>query len=431
MNKQKSLDFFMNKQKSGTYESSEVKVKGPYDLPEGWKWVKLEDVVLRVQYGLSKAMNKEGKGFPIIRMNNVTYDGRLDLSELKYVDIDEKTAEKFMLNKGDILFNRTNSRELVGKTTVFNEEGKFVFASYLIRVVVNRKKVIPEFISAFLNSKRMKERLFNMARPAVQMANINARELCNIEIPLAPLDEQRRIVSRLEQLIARVEEAKRLRKAAKEETEKIMQAALHKVFSRAEEKDWEWVKLQQIARISAGGTPKRSIKEYWNGNIPWVKISDIPEHGLVLATEEKITEEGLKNSSAKIFPKGTILFSIFATIAKVGILGIDASTNQAIAGIQIKDEKVVDRRYLFYCLKNFGLSLLNVGRGMAQRNINQTILKNLKIPLPPITEQKEITTYLDKISETVESLRQLQQKTEKELEMLVPAILDRAFKGKL
>jgi type I restriction enzyme S subunit len=253
----------------------------------------------------------------------------------------------------------------------------------------------------------------------------------NMVVPLPPLEEQKRIVSRLEQLVNRAEEAKRLRKQAREEAEKIMQAALNKVFSRAEEEGWKYVKLSDITEISAGGTPKRSVKEYWNGNIPWVKILDIPEDGLVLDTQEKITEEGLKNSSAKIFPKGTILFSIFATIAKVGILGINAATNQAIAAIQIKDTKIVEQKYLFYCLKNFGTSLLTIGRGMAQRNINQTILRNLKIPLPAPEDQKRIVAYLEKISEITKSLEKLQRKTEEELEKLVPSILDKAFKGGL
>ena len=297
-------------------------------------------------------------------------------------------------------------------------------------VLTCKKEILPKYLFYLLFSdvviRQCNEMMVGAHYPALRFDQV-----ARIKIPLPPLEEQKRIVSRLELLISRAEEAKRLRKLAKEEAGKIMQAALNKVFSRAEEKGWKWVKLGEISKISAGGTPKRSIKEYWNGDIPWVKISDIPEDGLVLDTEEKITEEGLKNSSAKIFPRGTILFSIFATIAKVGILGIDAATNQAIAGIQIKDVQIIDRKYLFYCLKSFGFSLLTVGRGMAQRNINQTILKSLKIPFPSLEEQKRIIVYLDKLRETIESIRELQQKTEEELEKLVPSILDKAFRGEL
>ena len=106
-------------------------------------------------------------------------------------------------------------------------------------------------------------------------------------------------------------------------------------------------------------------KEYWeNGTIPWVKIQDIPEEGYVNDTEEKITEKELSNSSAKLLPKGTILFTIFATIGRVGILNIDAATNQAIAGIIPK--KDYDRKYLYWVLRKFGEELAQKGRGGAQ-----------------------------------------------------------------
>ncbi|WP_088014527.1 restriction endonuclease subunit S [Gottfriedia acidiceleris] len=156
----------------------------------------------------------------------------------------------------------------------------------------------------------------------------------------------------------------------------------------------EHFRLGDIALISAGGTPNRSQKLYWeNGDIPWVKISDM-KNKYVTSTEEKITIEGLNNSSAKIIKKNTILFSIFATLGEVSILKIDASTNQAIAAIMV-DENKVDINFLFYYLKSIKQSIMNSGRGVAQNNINLSILKNLIIPLPPLLEQKKIALILD------------------------------------
>ena len=437
MNKQKSLDFFMNKQKSGTCESSEVKVEGPYDLPEGWKWVKLKDVVLRLQYGLSKAMNKEGIGFPIIRMNNVTYDGRLDLSELKYVDIDYETAEKFMLNKGDILFNRTNSKELVGKTTVFNEEGKFVFASYLIRVVVDRKKVIPEFISAFFNSKRVKERFLNMARPAVQMANINARELSNIEIPLAPLDEQRRIISRLEQLIARVEEVKKLRKAVKEETEKIMQAALNKIFSKAEKENWKQVKIKDVVREFQSGFPC-SKKHIIENGITHLRPNNIGFFGELNLSQLVLIPPEMVNLKRYSLKKGDILFNNTNSKELVGRACIvredlNFGFSNHITRLRVNRQLVIPE-WLVWNINYLWLKghFLNICRKwIGQAGVNTKMLKSTKIFLPPIDEQKKMVQYLDKIKATIRSLKVVQQKTEEEFKELVPAILDKAFRGEL
>ena len=113
---------------------------------------------------------------------------------------------------------------------------------------------------------------------------------------------------------------------------------------------WKMVRLGDVAEISSGGTPSRSVLEYWeNGTIPWVKIGDIKEK-YISRTGEMITEMGLKNSSAKIIPKGALLYTIFATLGEVGILNIDATTNQAIAGIQFSD--VVNPNYAYYFLKS-------------------------------------------------------------------------------
>ena len=112
-------------------------------------------------------------------------------------------------------------------------------------------------------------------------------------------------------------------------------------------KGWRYVKLSDLAEIQSGGTPSRSNSSYWNGNIPWVKISDI-KGKYITETEEFITEEGMSNSSAKMFERGTIIFSIFATIGKVAILDIDATTNQALVGL--KNNNQIDKTFLVYAL---------------------------------------------------------------------------------
>ncbi|MCV3419556.1 restriction endonuclease subunit S [Campylobacter lari] len=172
---------------------------------------------------------------------------------------------------------------------------------------------------------------------------------------------------------------------------------------------WEVKKLSDITEISSGGTPSRSKKEYWeNGTIPWVKIKDIKEK-FISTTEEFITEDGLKNSSAKLFKKGTLLYSIFATLGEVAILDIDATTNQAIAGINIK-EKNINILYLMYFLRSIKDEICSKGRGVAQNNLNLTILKQIEIPLPPLQEQERIVGILDesfaKIDESIKILEQ-------------------------
>lgn len=160
-----------------------------------------------------------------------------------------------------------------------------------------------------------------------------------------------------------------------------------------------YLSLGQICDVQSGGTPSRHINAYWEkGNIPWVKISDIKGKHL-LGTDEYITRQGLENSSAKIFPKGTILYTIFATLGETTILNIDAATNQAIAGINIHDQykKIILTDYLYYYLLSIKDIMCKVGRGVAQNNLNLKILRNVQVPVPTIEEQKKIIDTLSSI----------------------------------
>ena len=159
-------------------------------------------------------------------------------------------------------------------------------------------------------------------------------------------------------------------------------------------------RLGDICNIQSGGTPSRSEPCYWNnGTIPWVKISDF-DGKYLNKTEEYISEAGLNNSSAKIFPKGTILYTIFATLGEVCVLDIDAATNQAIAGLQITSEGILPD-YLFYFLLSLKAHVNALGRGVAQNNINMRILRELNIPIPDITIQQKIILLLDQVDKLI------------------------------
>jgi type I restriction enzyme S subunit len=168
--------------------------------------------------------------------------------------------------------------------------------------------------------------------------------------------------------------------------------------------DGEWVRLGELCNICSGGTPKRSVAEYWNdGAIPWVKISDISSK-YVAETEECITEAGLNGSSAKMLDPGTLLYSIFASIGAVGILEMPAATNQAIAALSIKAESV-DRDYLYHFLKSREALAKSTGRGAAQNNINLTILREMMVPVPSAVVQELIVEQLETVLNQIESAK--------------------------
>jgi len=167
---------------------------------------------------------------------------------------------------------------------------------------------------------------------------------------------------------------------------------------------WKKKKLGDICTTTSGGTPNRSNGSYFNGTIPWVKSGEL-DKGLILDTEEKITEEALKNSSAKVFPKGTLLIALYgATIGKLAFLGIDACTNQAICGIYKNDN--IDSNFLYYFLFFKKSSLIDKGIGGGQPNISQGILKDLKIPVPPLPIQQQIVSELDTLNDIISKKKQ-------------------------
>ena len=171
-------------------------------------------------------------------------------------------------------------------------------------------------------------------------------------------------------------------------------------------KNIQYKKLGDICDFISGGTPSKSKIEYWkDGNIPWIKISDFKEKYIKIS-DEKITRTGLNNSSAKILEKGTILYTIFASVGKVAVLDIEATTNQAIVGINLKKDISIDKNFLYYFLCSIENNVKNQARGVAQNNININILKNINIPIFSLSLQKNIVKILSKVETLLENLKQ-------------------------
>ncbi|WP_319557971.1 restriction endonuclease subunit S [Thiomicrorhabdus sp.] len=172
------------------------------------------------------------------------------------------------------------------------------------------------------------------------------------------------------------------------------------------------VQLSEVCDISSGGTPSRKNAEFFNGEIPWAKISDIEhaDNGVIYDTEEHISSAGLKNIRGKLFPKGTLLFAMYGSIGKVAICGRELSTNQAILGIRPKGENEIDLGYLKNWFASNKQKLINQGRGVALKNLSATIIRNLEIELPPFNDQIRIAHLLGKVEGLIAQRKQhLQQ----------------------
>lgn len=186
---------------------------------------RLGELVEEVRYGTSLPATLNGK-YGYLRMNNITEDGRLNIQNLKHIDVPEKDLEKYVVSNGDVLFNRTNSMELVGKTCIYELDFDMVIAGYIIRIRTKKNILNPRYLSEFLNFPSTKKFLRNIAKGAVNQANINAKELQDISIPLPPLSLQNEFAD----FVAQVDKSQLAIQKSLEELETLKKSLMQEYF---------------------------------------------------------------------------------------------------------------------------------------------------------------------------------------------------------
>jgi len=417
MSKQVKLDVFVKEPARKVIEQSEEAQK-IYDLPEGWRWVKLNAVaeIIMGQSPPSTTYNKEGVGLPF-------YQGKKDFGERHPTPRIWCNKPQKVAKAGDVLIS---VRAPVGSVNICRE--KSCIGRGLAAIRPFNHSLDNLFLFHYLRSIENK-----WAGKGSTFKAIRKVELQNLPIPLPPLDEQRRIVSRLEQLIGRVEEAKKLRKVAKEETEKIMESAINKVFNKAEEKKWRWVKLNEICWINR--EKRDPTKEIPDKEFLYIDISSVEEGTGRIVKIKKILGKNAPSRARRVIHTNDVIMSTVRPYLKSFAIITEEYDNQICStgfAVLSCQEKVIPKYLLYALFSDIVISQCNdmmVGAHYPALRLNQ--VAKIKIPLASLDEQKKIVTYLNKIRENVDSLRELQQSMDKELEKLVPSILDKAFRGEL
>ena len=200
------------------------------ELPEGWAWATVEKVSLRIQYGTSNKADSYASGVPVLRMGNIQ-EGGLDFSSLKYLPAQDIEVQKTLLAPGDLVFNRTNSAELVGKSAVYKENHPSAcFASYLIRVSFG-EGCLPDYVCTFINSQHGRAYISQVKSQQVGQANVNGTKLGAMPIPIPPLAEQRRIVAEVERRLSVIQQAEATVEASLARADRLRQSILKQAFS--------------------------------------------------------------------------------------------------------------------------------------------------------------------------------------------------------
>jgi type I restriction enzyme S subunit len=202
---------------------------GEGELPNGWQWTTVGKVSKKIQYGTSEKAGLDPSGIPVLRMGNIQ-EGELDFNNLKYLSEDAPGVKDLVLDAGDLIFNRTNSAELVGKTAVYkNHHPRATFASYLIRVKFDGA-TLPDYVSYYINSWYGRQYIASVVSQQVGQANVNGTKLANMPIPLPPLEEQRRIVAEVERRLSVAREVETVVEKALVRASRLRQAVLRSAF---------------------------------------------------------------------------------------------------------------------------------------------------------------------------------------------------------
>ncbi len=395
-------------------------------LPEGWKWVRLGEVCEKITDGTHHTPHYVKEGIPFLSVKNVRETG-LDFENVQYIREEEhkELIKRCYPQRGDVLYTKVGTTGIAKAVDTDREFSIFVSVA-LLRP--ERTKIIPEYLEKVLNSPICKEQAKALTQ-GVGNQNLVIKDLKQIEFPLPPLPEQKRIATKLRELMQEVERARTACEKQLEAVKALPSAYLREVFESEEAKKWERKRLGEVCKTTSGGTPHRGHIEYFYGNIPWVKSGELKD-GYINDTEEKITKLGLDNSNAKVLPTGTLLIAMYgATVGKLGILEIAAATNQAICAILPNSNVLTD--FLFFFFLYYRKDLINKSYGGAQPNISQELIRKTLIPMPAINDQHRIATYLKEKMAYVEKLKVSIEKQLEAINALPQAILRKAFRGEL
>jgi len=395
--------------------------------------VLLKDILVPFKKNISKKELVKN-GWTII--SKINFHGELFLRE-----IDEFQSFKGNLTlvpENSIIYSKINVRH---GCVYFHQKGKqpFAVSTEYPTFTFDDGKINGEFLKLVLRSKEFKK-LLNTKTSGISKARVKVNEFLDMQIPLPSLVEQNRIVDAYNGKIKLAEEYERKAIEAENsigefidnelgiefssemknlESAKFLNLISYSQFDKwgvdkqnskgiQFKKNFETKRINELCNVSSGGTPSRARKEYYSGNIPWIKTTEV-RNEVIYDTEEKITEEAVNNSSAKLYSKDSLIVAMYgqgATRGRTAKLGIEASTNQACAVLYNIDTSIIDTDYLWVYLMNEYDRLRALASGNNQPNLNAQMIKNYKVIVPPFSIQRKIMTRVHEMKSQIKMFAQ-------------------------
>lgn len=458
-------------------DASPLTQEGSHQLPPGWTWKTVEELVVDTQYGSSAKTLASETGVPVLRMGNIR-NGELVLDSLKYLPANHPEFPTLHLRDGDILFNRTNSAELVGKCAVYRSHpAPCSFASYLIRLRP-RPGLVPEFLAWYINSPFGRAWIASVVSQQVGQANVNGTKLKNLRVPVPAHPEQERIVAEIEKQFTRLDagaasltrtqtQLKRYRsailKAACEgrllgDLKSELNEPVDQLFARILEgrrlfpkgrgrykepkspddsdrppipPHWMWATVEQISTKVVDGVHKKPT--YVSSGIPFVTVKNLTAgSGISFAKLNYISPADHTEFIKRADPeRGDVLVSKDGTLGVVRKVNTDIPFSIFVSVAMIKPVLREMSDYLRIALESPQVQAQMVPKGSGLQHIHLEDLREDCIPLPPLAEQNLIVAEVERRLSVVDELERLVDANLKRAKNLRQSILHRAFSGQL
>ena len=395
----------------------------PYLLPNGWEWCNLEDIVCELKYGTSEKSLSVGK-IAVLRMGNITNVGTIDYSNLVYSSNNED-IKLYSLEKDDLLFNRTNSSEWVGKTAIYKKEQPAIYAGYLIRI--RPILIFSDYLNTVMNSSYYRNWCYNVKTDAVNQSNINAQKLSQLMIPIPPLKEQERIVVEVAKWISLIDTIKNskedLQTTIKQAKSKILNLAIHGKLvpqdpndepaievlkrinpdftpcdnghSRKLPQGWAYCQLSNVLKITMGQSPKGDSLNNKRG---------IEFHqGKICFSDKFLLESGIfTNEPTKIAEPNSILLCVRAPVGVVNITKNQICIGRGLCALTPFEGNA---DFYFYLLQTLQDSFDNQSTGTTFKAISGEIIRNENIILPPLAEQQRIVQKIEELFSVLDNIQ--------------------------
>ena len=329
--------------------------------------------------GVTIAKDTRGVGVPMVNMRELFANERIQGQYSELVPVTDRQLAQFGLDDQDLLFGRRSLvRDGAGKVSiVWQPPHRAVFESSLIRVRLDSMKASPLFYF-YLFSSVVGREIMETIIEQVAVAGIRSSDLANVEVPVPPLDEQRRIAAVLGSLDDLID-------ADRAQAERLVLSA-RAAYDQLQSHAWPLVAFDSTVEVISGGTPKTGVGEYWGGAIPWYSVADAPSGGSpwVTTTAKSITEAGVANSVTRVLPAGTTILSARGTVGKLALVGVPMAMNQSCYGLRsTSGDKGV---FGYFAAQDVVRDLQTMANGSVFDTITRDTLTQVRVSLPPAQE---------------------------------------------